>query len=78
VPRFFFDFRADDGAMEPDDEGVVLESVEAACAEAARAAAAMLKDRAEIGTGPNSFTIVVRAAAGSLPLCTVNAALKVE
>jgi hypothetical protein len=54
VPRFFFDLRADDGAMEPDDEGVVLESVEAACAEAARAAATMLKDRAEIGTGPNS------------------------
>ena len=78
MPRFFFDFRADDCAMEPDDEGVVVESVEAACTEAARAAAAMLKDRAEIGTGPNSFTIVVRAAAGSPPLCTVCATLKID
>ncbi len=39
MPRFFFDYRDDQGHLERDDEGIAFPSLEAAYADALRAAA---------------------------------------
>jgi hypothetical protein len=76
MPRFHFDLHSD-GVTIPDLKGVELSNVQAARAEATRAAAEMLRDRVEHDSVPADLRLVVRTEAGT-PLFTVRVALKVE
>jgi hypothetical protein len=73
MPRFFFDVVLD-GATEPDGEGLDLPNVLAARAEATRAAAEMVRDRA---ADDIELTIVIRDEQGET-LFQVAALLRIE
>jgi hypothetical protein len=71
---FYFDV-CTDGVIEPDDEGLELSSVEAAQLEAARAAAEMMRDRAQRAAEPADISITVKDGSPE-PVCAVTVALR--
>ena len=75
MPRFFFDTTCRDGPTETDDEGVDLPNVSTARAEAARAAAEMVKDR--VAGDDIGLTIIARDETGRA-LFQVAALVRVE
>ncbi|MER8608885.1 hypothetical protein NKI48_25560 [Mesorhizobium sp. M0644] len=65
MPRYFFDF-ADANDLYPDDQGTDLPDVEAARIEAAKALAAIVKDKAD--GSDRSFAMIVRTETGEVLL----------
>ncbi|TIT17708.1 MAG: hypothetical protein E5W81_26665 [Mesorhizobium sp.] len=65
MPRYFFDF-ADANDVYPDDQGTDLPDVEAAKVEAAKALAAIVKDKAD--GSDRSFAMIVRTETGEVLL----------
>ena len=73
MPWFHFDV-CEDGVLSRDEKGLELLSVTAARLEAARAAAEMMRDRAQRGAEPANISLSVRDGSGE-PVCTVPVAL---
>ncbi|TIX46555.1 MAG: hypothetical protein E5V36_00845 [Mesorhizobium sp.] len=65
MPRYFFDF-ADANDVYPDDQGTDLPDVEAAKVEAAKALAAIVKDKAD--GSAQDFAMIVRTETGEVLL----------
>ncbi|MER8638976.1 hypothetical protein NKJ81_27005 [Mesorhizobium sp. M0018] len=65
MPRYFFDF-ADANELYPDDQGTDLPDVESARLEAAKALAAIVKDKADGSS--RDFTMIVRTETGQVLL----------
>ncbi|MER8701755.1 hypothetical protein [Mesorhizobium sp. M1273] len=65
MPRYFFDF-ADANELYPDDQGTDLPDVDSARLEAAKALAAIVKDKADGSS--RDFTMIVRTETGQVLL----------
>jgi hypothetical protein len=76
MPRFHFDV-CENGVLTPDEEGLDLLSANAARLEAARAAAEMIRDRAQRGAEPADISLIVRDGSPE-PVCTVTVALTIQ
>jgi hypothetical protein len=76
MPRFHFDV-CENGVLTPDEEGLDLLSANAARLEAARAAAEMIRDRAQRGAEPAEISLIVRDGSPE-PVCTVTVALNIK
>jgi len=76
MPRFHFDV-CEDGVLTPDEEGLDFLSANTARLEAARAAAEMIRDRAQRGAEPADISLIVRDGSPE-PVCTVTVALTIQ
>jgi hypothetical protein len=75
MPRFYFDYQENDGAIRKDEEGTVLPDAAAAREEAAQIAAEWTKDQAsEAGV---KLKLIVRVDENSTPLFIVNAGIEI-
>jgi hypothetical protein len=75
MPRFYFDYQENDGAIRKDEEGTVLPDAAAAREEAAQIAAEWTKDQAsEAGV---KLKLIVRVDENSPPLFIVNAGIEI-
>jgi hypothetical protein len=75
VPHFYFE--SENGVATPDEEGLDFVSAEAARLEATRAAAEMMRDRAQRKAEPADISLIVRDGSPE-PVCTVTVALTIQ
>ena len=66
MPRFFFDYRDDQGRLERDDEGIAFPSLEAAYKDALQAAADMRTDACSEGRNIAHHQFEIRDEAGEV------------
>ena len=64
MPRFFFDYRGDDGRLERDEEGIEFASLEAAYKDAHQAARDMHADACREGKSLADHSFEIRDEAG--------------